>query len=632
MSITEIAKLETRWRENPHGLTFAPLAEAYRKQHEPKRALEVLAEGLARHPDYIPASIVLGRCHLDLADDARAEAAFQRVLELDDENVIALKALADISERQGRPADAAGRLRALLSVDRSNDEARAQLARVEAAANAPAPAPSAPAVEEPVADAPTPAEAATESEALSPADYVWDEPVEVEAPTDAGLLLEDHLRPVGEVAPLEDIVLEEPPAIHGDAAGTEAMPGLVGEDFPQHRAGVVPMADLAPGTAAIGEHAFFRDMDDVREPETAHRETAEGRPSELEDVAPEVASLEPIGELERSAEIELTPAGASEFQVESVSDEWAAGGPGTDRDHGLDDLERAESSYELSSSAADDRLGDDGLTVPVSEPGDELAVADSDADVFAETVEPDEAEPVAEPASEPETPEPAPAFAAHAPSEFGRRASDADDDADDEPAAPPLPDDLVVTESMAELFLRQGHRAEALLVYRELYHRNRDDLRLREKVDALETELAAEVAASPRGRSYAALDRGRSVATFLSGVFAARPADAPSAWVAAPAPPAAAPAASEAASESGDAAPTRPASDHLSLSDVFGDTGSPVPPAVAATAGAPAADDDGMSFDAFFGEAAGAATRPRGSAREDEDLDQFHAWLQNLKR
>ena len=61
MSSSEITKLETRWQENPQGLTFAPLAEAYRKLREPQRALEVLAQGLARHPDYIPASIVLGR-------------------------------------------------------------------------------------------------------------------------------------------------------------------------------------------------------------------------------------------------------------------------------------------------------------------------------------------------------------------------------------------------------------------------------------------------------------------------------------------------------------------------------------------------------------------------------------------
>ena len=51
MSTSEIAKLESRWRENPNGLTFAPLAEAYRKQKDPQRALEILLPGLGKHPD-----------------------------------------------------------------------------------------------------------------------------------------------------------------------------------------------------------------------------------------------------------------------------------------------------------------------------------------------------------------------------------------------------------------------------------------------------------------------------------------------------------------------------------------------------------------------------------------------------
>jgi hypothetical protein len=42
MSTSEIAKLESRWRDNPQGLTFAPLAEAYRKHEDPRRALEIL--------------------------------------------------------------------------------------------------------------------------------------------------------------------------------------------------------------------------------------------------------------------------------------------------------------------------------------------------------------------------------------------------------------------------------------------------------------------------------------------------------------------------------------------------------------------------------------------------------------
>lgn len=133
MATSEIDKLERRYAENPHGLTFAPLAEVHRKNGDITRALELLRIGLELHPNYIPASIVLGRCHQDLGDLAGAEEAFAHVLRLDDENVIALKSLADINERQERLDDAERWLHRLVSVDRSNDEARQQLQRVEAA-------------------------------------------------------------------------------------------------------------------------------------------------------------------------------------------------------------------------------------------------------------------------------------------------------------------------------------------------------------------------------------------------------------------------------------------------------------------------------------------------------------------
>ena len=132
MALSEIEKLERRYAENPQGLTFAPLAEVHRKNGDVTRALDLLRSGLSLHPDYIPASIVLGRCHLDLGDLPAAETAFTHVLALDGENVIALKALADITERQGRFDEAERWLRTLIAVDRSNDDARDQLGRVEA--------------------------------------------------------------------------------------------------------------------------------------------------------------------------------------------------------------------------------------------------------------------------------------------------------------------------------------------------------------------------------------------------------------------------------------------------------------------------------------------------------------------
>ena len=43
---SEIDKLERRWKENPQGTVFAPLAEVYRKDGQLERAREVLQQGL----------------------------------------------------------------------------------------------------------------------------------------------------------------------------------------------------------------------------------------------------------------------------------------------------------------------------------------------------------------------------------------------------------------------------------------------------------------------------------------------------------------------------------------------------------------------------------------------------------
>jgi tetratricopeptide (TPR) repeat protein len=124
MATTEIEKLERRYAENPQGLTFAPLAEVHRKKGDVARALELLKAGLELHPNYIPASIVLGRCHWDLGDLPAAESAFAHVLRLDDENVIALKSLADINEKLERFTEAQRWLNRLISIDRSSPGSR----------------------------------------------------------------------------------------------------------------------------------------------------------------------------------------------------------------------------------------------------------------------------------------------------------------------------------------------------------------------------------------------------------------------------------------------------------------------------------------------------------------------------
>src|SRR5205823_8398085 len=138
---SEIEKLTARWKENPDQY-FAPLADACRKSGDIDYALEVVRAGLERRPTYLSAHIVLGRCLLDQKNDAEAAKVFEHVLELDAENIIALRYLGEIAERQKDFAGAQRWVKRLLEVDPMNDDAVESLKRLEAAAPAPAPQPT----------------------------------------------------------------------------------------------------------------------------------------------------------------------------------------------------------------------------------------------------------------------------------------------------------------------------------------------------------------------------------------------------------------------------------------------------------------------------------------------------------
>ena len=589
MSTNEIAKLESRWRENRQGLTFAPLAEAYRKMKEPQRALEILGEGLGLHPDYIPASIVLGRCHLDLGDDSAAEAAFNRVLALDGENVIALKALAEITERHLRFDEAEGWLRQLLAIDRSNEEARAQLVRVE--------------------DSRRNTAGVTRDESGAAVD------------TAEAIITEDRPALVATPpAPPETASEEAAPveATSADVAPVEAADE--GHDFePAETVDVEPMAEteshVETAYTAFDTADVVSAVEGLEPREFVSPDVAAPILEDLHEAVETGGSLTPI---QKAEELELRSSGAMEFQAPDAAADLGGSAPFSDEEPTLE-----MPAQEWTPLAADEERTTETWAEPAADvawPELEEAepLAEELADLSPAAAFVDEEPALEEPAVFEDTLDET--FAAESPVE--------------EPAVAAVEPDLVVTESMAELYLRQGHRQEALTIYRELFLRNPADLRLREKVDELETaEAEAEAEAAPaREESWlAAATGGQSVASLFRELLAARPAGAPAAPRRESAAESEVESPAAVASSASEGEPTRPADDRLSLSAVFGDDSSPVPPAMPGNAPPPA--PDGISFDAFFDSAAPAeSTVRRPAAREDDDLDQFHAWLQNLKR
>jgi hypothetical protein len=93
---------------------------------------------------------------------------------------------------------------------------------------------------------------------------------------------------------------------------------------------------------------------------------------------------------------------------------------------------------------------------------------------------------------------------------------------------------------------------------------------------------------------------------------------------------AAAPPVRQAPPAGSEGAPTRPAADSLSLSSVFGEETPAAPPAVPSGP----AERERVSFDDFYGTSnpAQAPRGPRAAEPKSDDLDEFHTWLQNLKR
>lgn len=660
MASSEIEKLERLVRENPKGRQFAILADAYRKDGQLQRALEVLTPGLEVHPDYVSARVVLGRVQMALGDKPKAREAFARVIALDPESVIALKALADLAEEEGQGEEALRWSGQLLAVDPGNEEAQKQTERLTSAAPAPAAAeprlsgivpleleeaPAAPAAEAPVKTVEIPVR--TVEIPAKTAEITLQTPmisVQNLAPvfnaTPEPLAQEPEPLPL--VSPLSDEAQTEKAAETVrpmDALEPTSYEGPGDAGAPTERlAGMDPVGMSESEIAGIGAASGFEPTSgplDTREVAAVRMEGLEGAPdvSEVETTSMDTG-------LEREQEIELGASESNEFQESSAAETLrrVSGANEFQEDSVAETLRRRSGANEF-------QAPDDGL-------------------VFIEPTAP--------------TAPQAPAFIpAPLPAE------------DLEPAvAEPEP---VVTEAMAELYASQGHLAAALDVYRELATRSPDDLRYADRIVELEmfvggtesvsavqtfetvdlpepsveeiaetyieqapmpVDMAEEAPAAPVAESIAAMELtegadgsraasgwhaestgGTPVRSWLTNVFAeALPAPAPKAV------PAAEPAPAPVAQESDVAprgAPTRPASGSFSLSNVFGEGG-----------GAPA--PKAGSFDDFFGAtpatpaaapapaepgAPSIRSRPSSSTpAAEDDLSSFQDWLKGLKK
>jgi cytochrome c-type biogenesis protein CcmH/NrfG len=121
-----IEDLLRQYAENPRRV-FARLANELRKSGDYDRAIEICRGQIPQQPGYISGHIVLGQSLYDCGRLEEARQTFETALNLDPENLIALRHLGDIARQHGANDVARGWYRRLLEVDPQNDEVAAQL-------------------------------------------------------------------------------------------------------------------------------------------------------------------------------------------------------------------------------------------------------------------------------------------------------------------------------------------------------------------------------------------------------------------------------------------------------------------------------------------------------------------------
>jgi len=127
----DLDDLFEKYRQAPSSYVFVPLADACRKLSRLEEALEICRAGLEYHPRYASGRVVLGKCLYDAGNAEAAREAFQRVLDIDRDNLVALKYLGRIEADRDNFEGARDYFRHILALDPENKEIGGVLRSVE---------------------------------------------------------------------------------------------------------------------------------------------------------------------------------------------------------------------------------------------------------------------------------------------------------------------------------------------------------------------------------------------------------------------------------------------------------------------------------------------------------------------
>ncbi len=127
-----IRRHEERLAREPGSLAFAQLADLYRKAGRGADAIAVCREGLARHPHYATARLILAKAYVAEGDLARALVEIDALLRDSPKDVQCQRLAAEIHRRRGAIDDAVRHLEAAVALDPGDRESAVLLGLLRA--------------------------------------------------------------------------------------------------------------------------------------------------------------------------------------------------------------------------------------------------------------------------------------------------------------------------------------------------------------------------------------------------------------------------------------------------------------------------------------------------------------------
>jgi tetratricopeptide (TPR) repeat protein len=127
----EIEKLAERLAKDPNSKLFVPLAEEYIKGGMFEEAITVLKDGLKHHPSYISARVALGKAYHKKGLIKESLEEFKKVVAVNPDNLLAHKRLVEIHKALGNIEDAIKSCDTILLLNPKDEEIKGILKQLD---------------------------------------------------------------------------------------------------------------------------------------------------------------------------------------------------------------------------------------------------------------------------------------------------------------------------------------------------------------------------------------------------------------------------------------------------------------------------------------------------------------------